>query len=139
MYILKTKASFDSAHFLSEYEGKCKNLHGHRWSVEVQVMTEELSEDKQHRGMYVDFGELKGDLKKMCDEMDHALIYETGTLKNATIAALKEEAFHMIEVPFRPTAENMAKFFYEKMQNCGYNMTAVTVYETPNNAATYMA
>ena len=33
MYILKTESSFDSAHFLSGYEGKCSNLHGHRWRI----------------------------------------------------------------------------------------------------------
>jgi len=31
MYGLKTEASFDSAHFLTDYYGKCENLHGHRW------------------------------------------------------------------------------------------------------------
>ena len=37
MYSLKTNSSFDSAHFLASYEGKCRNLHGHRWTVEVEV------------------------------------------------------------------------------------------------------
>ena len=59
MYILKTEASFDSAHFLAGYNGKCSNLHGHRWKIVLEVQTEELKEDDQHKGMYVDFGELK--------------------------------------------------------------------------------
>ncbi len=42
MYQLTTHASFDSAHFLSGYEGKCRNLHGHRWKLEVTVSSEEL-------------------------------------------------------------------------------------------------
>ena len=37
MYKLKTKASFDSAHFLKDYDGKCSNIHGHRWTVEIEV------------------------------------------------------------------------------------------------------
>ena len=37
MYQLTTHASFDSAHFLSGYEGKCRNLHGHRWKLEVDI------------------------------------------------------------------------------------------------------
>ncbi len=59
MYILKTEASFDSAHFLAGYNGKCSNLHGHRWKIVLEVQAEELKDDIQHKGMYVDFGELK--------------------------------------------------------------------------------
>ena len=40
MYILKTEASFDSAHFLSGYDGKCSNLHGHRWRIFLEVQTD---------------------------------------------------------------------------------------------------
>ena len=53
MYILKTEASFDSAHFLAGYNGKCSNLHGHRWKIVLEVQTEELKEDVQHKGMYL--------------------------------------------------------------------------------------
>ena len=81
MYILKTESSFDSAHFLSGYEGKCSNLHGHRWRIVLEVMTETLSTDKQHNGMYVDFGDLKRDLKAKADELDHCMIIEKGSLK----------------------------------------------------------
>lgn len=56
MYILKTEASFDSAHFLSGYDGKCSNLHGHRWRIVLEVQTDELKDDLQHKGMYVDLG-----------------------------------------------------------------------------------
>ena len=45
MYSLKTNSSFDSAHFLAGYEGKCRNLHGHRWTVEVEVGGEKLMQD----------------------------------------------------------------------------------------------
>ena len=37
MYYLQTKASFDAAHFLWKYEGKCKNIHGHRWNVVAKI------------------------------------------------------------------------------------------------------
>ena len=50
MYSLKTNSSFDSAHFLAGYEGKCRNLHGHRWTVEVEVGGEKLIQDGQTRG-----------------------------------------------------------------------------------------
>ena len=138
MYILKTEASFDSAHFLAGYEGKCSNIHGHRWKIILEVKTEELKDDVQHRGMYVDFGELKKDLRELADSMDHALIIEKNTLKETTLEALKSENFHIIALDFRPTAENMARYFHDKIQALGYTMHAVTVYETPTNGATYM-
>ena len=84
MYILKTEHSFDSAHFLYGYQGKCSNIHGHRWRVEVEVMTEELKNSKQLRGMYVDFSKLKSDLREIVDYMDHSLIIESGSLKENT-------------------------------------------------------
>lgn len=137
MYILQTESSFDSAHFLSGYEGKCSNIHGHRWRVVVEISGEQLDPEGQQRGMLVDFGNLKKDVKKLADDMDHSLIYEDGTLKSKTVEALQEENFKMIVVPFRPTAENFAKYFYEEIKKIGYVPRKVTVYETPNNCAAY--
>ena len=137
MYQLTTHASFDSAHFLSGYEGKCRNLHGHRWKLEVTVSSEELVREGQIRGMIVDFGELKKDVKDLADEFDHCLIIEKGTLKEKTMEVLTEEEFKIIQVDFRPTAENFARYFYERMQKAGYKVSLVKVYETPNNMAGY--
>ena len=88
MYYLQTKASFDAAHFLWKYEGKCRNIHGHRWNVAAKIKSQELVQEGQTRGMVVDFGNLKKDLKILCDYFDHSLIYETGSLKEETVAAL---------------------------------------------------
>ena len=103
----------------------------------LEVCTEELSEDAQTRGMYVDFSDLKSDLKEKVNELDHCLIIETGSLKPKTMEALGEEGFRILQFDFRPTAENMAKYFFEQMKGCGYQVKQVTVYETPSNAATY--
>lgn len=137
MYIIKTEHSFDSAHFLANYSGKCSNIHGHRWRVVVEIMNDNLQTNLQSMGMLVDFSELKMHLKEEVDFLDHALIIEKGTLKNKTIDALKEENFRIIEVVFRPTAENFSKYFYDKMTEKGYRVKSSTVYETPNNSATY--
>lgn len=137
MYILKTEQSFDSAHFLAGYNGKCGNLHGHRWRVIVEVMAQELETDKQLRGMHVDFATLKEDLKSETEALDHALVVETGTLKEKTLEALAEENFKLIMVDFRPTAENFSRYFYERMKEKGYQVKCATVYETPKNSASY--
>lgn len=137
MYILKTEAAFDSAHFLSGYEGKCSNIHGHRWKIEAEIFSESLIPEGQTRGMIVDFGDLKSDLKDIADSLDHRLIYEKGTLKPSTEAALCDEGFSMTAVDFRPTAENFSKYIFDLMKNRGYSVKRVTVYETPNNCAAY--
>lgn len=138
MYYLTAEASFDGAHFLAGYEGKCSNLHGHRWRVILKIKTDSLQSEGQQRGMVVDFGDIKNVLKKETDYFDHTFIYEEGSLKEATVAALKSENFLMRVVPFRPTAENFSKYFYEKFTGYGFNVAEVTVYETPNNCASYM-
>ena len=137
MYYLKSEASFDAAHFLKGYEGKCSNIHGHRWRVEVEIEGEKLSEETQTRGMLVDFSDLKKAIKELCDKFDHTFIYEEGSLKDATVKALMEEDFKMNVVAFRPTAENFAKFFYDRLAASGFDVHRVLVYETPNNCACY--
>lgn len=137
MYTLKTEQSFDSAHFLYGYEGKCRNIHGHRWRVIIEIYDENLCKEGQKRGMIVDFGDLKRDLKGLCDYLDHAFIIESGSLKKATLDALMSENFRIIEFDFRPTAENLAKYIYDKMTEKGYKVKSTQVYETPNNCASY--
>ena len=133
MYTVSTEASFDSAHFLKNYDGKCANLHGHRWRVLVEVKAEKLGDDS----MVIDFTDLKRDLKEIADFHDHCLIIEKDSLKDETLACLKAENFRIVEVPFRPTAECFAKYFCELMRAKGHNISKVSVYETPNNCATY--
>lgn len=137
MYTLKTEQSFDSAHFLADYVGKCRNIHGHRWRVIIEIQGDALLTSGEKRGMLVDFGDLKNDLKKLADELDHSLIIESGSLKDATMEALRDEEFRIVEFPFRPTAENFAKYFYDRMIDLGYRVREAVVYETPNNCASY--
>ena len=137
MYQLTTEHSFDSAHFLAGYDGKCGNLHGHRWRVLLTVQSETLREDQQQKGMCVDFAELKKDLRTELDALDHVLIIEQCSLRESMMKALQEEKFQVVEMPFRPTAENFARYFYELFTLKGYPVAKVELYETPNNSAVY--
>ena len=129
MYVLTTEAAFDAAHFLTNYEGKCKNIHGHRWRVVLSISGEPIN------GMVVDFGVVKKDLKDLCDYFDHTFIVEDGSLKPELFKMLNEE-FTLRTVPFRTTAENFAKYFYDTL-NKKYKVVEVMVYETPTNCARY--
>ena len=137
MYIIKTSAAFDSAHFLHGYSGKCANIHGHRWVIEACAGSGELIGSGEKRGMVMDFGDLKAAVRAVADSFDHALIYEAGSLREATLEALNEEGFRLIEVPYRPTAENMSQDFFCRLRESGLPVCRVAVYETPENCAVY--
>ncbi len=134
MYIVKTEDSFDSAHFLARYNGKCRNIHGHRWRVVIEIAGENLDD-----GMVVDFTDIKAALKSLTDNLDHSLVMEKDTLKPQTYECLVDEGFRIMIMDFRPTAENFAKYFFDEIKNKGFNIRAVEVYETPNNCARYEA
>jgi 6-pyruvoyltetrahydropterin/6-carboxytetrahydropterin synthase len=137
MYYLKSEQSFEAAHILAGYEGKCRNIHGHRWRVIIEVKSLTLQTKKQLKGMIVDFAQLKEDIKEEVDFLDHALIIERNTLKISTYEALKEEGFRIIELDFRPTAERLSKYFYDRLASKGYQVKSATIYETPDNCASY--
>ena len=134
MYIVKTEDSFDSAHFLARYNGKCRNIHGHRWRVVIEIAGENLDD-----GMVVDFTDIKAALKSLTDNLDHSLVMEKDALKPQTYECLVDEGFRIMIMDFRPTAENFAKYFFDEIKNKGFNIRAAEVYETPNNCARYEA
>lgn len=137
MYGLKTESSFDAAHFLTDYHGKCENLHGHRWRVVAYLQQEDLQEQGTMKDMVVDFGVFKTALRALTEEFDHSFIVEEGSLKPETITLLESEGFELSIVPFRTTAENLAKYFADRLSDQGLPVSEVDVYETPNNCAMY--
>lgn len=137
MYQLKTEASFDSAHFLTDYYGKCENLHGHRWRMVVYIQQESLQQDGTMKDMVLDFGVFKRAVRSLALEYDHTFLVEEGSLAPATIAALEAEGFTMKTLPFRTTSENLARHFCERLVGQGLPVSEVDVYETPNNCAIY--
>ena len=139
MYGLKTEAAFDSAHFLTDYFGKCENLHGHRWRVVVYLEVPELQSEGTMRDMVLDFGIFKQHVRTLAAELDHTFLVEEGSLAPATVAALEAEGFSLTVLPFRTTAENLARYFCERLTAEGLPVAQVDCYETPNNCAIYRA
>ena len=137
MYGLKTESSFDAAHFLTDYHGKCENLHGHRWRVVAYLAQEKLWNEGTHKDMVIDFGEFKHVLRELTEELDHSFIVEEGSLMPETLACLEKEGFALSMMPFRTTAENLARYFYDRMADSGLSISQDEVYETPNNCAIY--
>ena len=79
MYGLKTESSFDASHFLTDYHGKCENLHGHRWRVVAYLEVEHLQTEGTCKDMVVDFGEFKAELRALTERLDHHFIVEEGS------------------------------------------------------------
>ncbi|MBO7674948.1 MAG: 6-carboxytetrahydropterin synthase [Atopobiaceae bacterium] len=137
MYELKTEASFDSAHFLTDYYGKCENLHGHRWRMVVHIAVDELQREGTMRDMVLDFGTFKRYVRALAKELDHTFLVEEGSLAPSTVAALEAEGFSLTVLPFRTTAENLARYACERLRAQGLPVSQVQVDETPNNCAVY--
>ena len=139
MYCLQTEAAFDSAHFLTDYYGKCENLHGHRWRVVVYLEQEELQTEGTMKDMVLDFagGDERVGMDALADSLDHTFLVEEGSLKPATLAALEDEGFSLTIMPFRTTAENLARWFFERLREQGLPVIEVECDETPNNRAFY--
>ena len=139
MFILKNEIQFDSAHYLSGYEWKCSNLHGHRYRLITKVESETLHEEGQLRGMVDDFGNIKKVLKKIEKQFDHKLIVEENDDGIAVAKQLEQlhNGFEILFVPYRPTAEEMARHIFYLIRGKGVHVTEVELFETPTNSCIY--
>ncbi len=137
MYGLECEYAFDSAHFLTDYYGKCENLHGHRWRVVAKIEQPELQTEGTMKDMVLDFGVFKKTVKEICDRLDHTFLIEEGSLKPDTLAALQSEGFNLTVLPFRTTAENLANYIFGELEEQGLPVAEIEVDETPNNRAFY--
>ena len=128
---------FDAAHVLTNHAGLCKNLHGHTYRVDVSV-AQPADDD---RDMVIDFKDLKGIANEViCDRFDHAFIYNTESSGEREIAAVVEKnGMRTVAIPFRSTAENLAKMFYGDLKARIPGLAAVKVWETADSCAEYRA
>ena len=124
MFEVTVEAGFSSGHYLRHYRGKCENPHGHNYKVFVTLVGEELDE----AGMLLDFKLLKQVMRPTVDYLDHRMINDL-------------EPF-VSEI--NPSAENLAKYFYQQTSTQLHQMTNgrvrvkdCTLYETDTSFARY--
>lgn len=139
MFILKNEIQFDTAHYLSGYEGKCSNIHGHRYRLVVELASDTLHQSGQQRGMLADFGDVKAMLKQIADQYDHKLLIEDNADGRAVARQLAQvpNQFAVWMVPYRPTAEEMSRDIYYQIKAAGYPVYSVELFETPVNSCIY--
>lgn len=126
---------FDAAHVLTNHAGLCKNLHGHTYRVDISVAQTDASSD-----MVIDFKDLKTIATEViCDRFDHAFVYNTTSEGEREIAAVVEKhGMRVVALPFRSTAENLARYFYEELESRIVGLAAVRVWETADSSAQYV-
>jgi len=125
------KLEFDAAHRVMRHESKCRNLHGHRYVVEVTASAPELDD----LGRVIDFGEIKRIVGSWIDvQLDH------GTILNEDDHDLREfvsgQGWKLFLMDCNPTAENMVVEICNAantlLSHTGIRVTHVRLYETPN-------
>lgn len=113
--LITKELSFDSAHMLSEYEGKCANLHGHTYHVKVSI--DNPIDDISH--MVMDYN----DIKKVFDAVDHAIIFSGVGLRSVAEDDLLSWAMrhdmrrYILPDECKCTAEDMAQHFAEQIRH----------------------
>ena len=126
---------FDAAHILTNHQGHCKNLHGHTYRVDVSV----TQGDGDTSDMVIDFKDLKRIASEVvCERFDHAFIYNTESAGEREIAAVVEKnGMRTVAIPFRSTAENLARMFFGELKARIPGLSAVKVWETADSCAEY--
>ena len=133
MFFLKSEIEFDAAHYLANYNGKCNNIHGHRYKVIATFKSNDLKDD-----MVEDFGNIKALLKDIEKVFDHKLIIEKndeGIKLKKSINNVKNFEIELVE--YRPTAERMAKHIYQILKQKNNSIYEVEIFETPTNRCVY--
>jgi 6-pyruvoyltetrahydropterin/6-carboxytetrahydropterin synthase len=120
MYEVTIRKTFSAAHILKEIGGKCEDLHGHNFIVEVTVKGEALSEED----LLIDFRDLKRWTNDILEALDHKYLNEI-------------ELFNGMN----PSSEQIARYIHDrladKVKTMGLNIARVTVWESENARVTY--
>lgn len=109
--------TFETAHALYGYDGKCRNVHGHSYKLSVTVIGQPIT-DKNHvkYGMVIDFSDLKKIVnQEIVDQFDHATVFNKNTPHIELANELMQRDHHVILVDYQPTTENMVVDFAEKI------------------------
>lgn len=119
MFEVCVEAMFAAGHALRNYKGKCENIHGHNYRVQVTVTGEALDD----AGLLVDFSDLRRHIHSLTERFDHQFLNEVAPFDR-----------------INPSAENLARHISEGLKPLlkrDLQIQAVTVWETDASSATY--
>lgn len=139
---LTKKFSFEAAHCLENYDGKCSRMHGHSYKFFVTVIGEpETDFSSPKLGMVMDFGLLKRIVnEEIVEKFDHSVVVSE---KSEYVFDEKQPVFsNVIRFPYQPTCENMLIYFAEKIKNRlpeNVELAELKLYETEDSFAQWLA
>lgn len=140
---LTKEFNFEMAHALWNYDGLCKNIHGHSYKLLVTVIGEAITDKKNPKlGMVMDFGDLKQIVKKeITEKYDHSIVLSKDAqqlqIQNIT------QMFGRMEISeYQPTCENLILDFAMKIKNqlpAKVQLHSLKLYETSTSYAEWYA
>lgn len=140
MLTITRKLEFDAGHRIPDHRSQCRNLHGHRYVLEITLQGDLVeTEGAPDRGMVMDFADVKSlAMERLVSRWDHAFIVYAGDTQVRTF--LESMPDHKTVVIDRvPTVENLAAIAFETLAQVydahyGVNLRLerVRLYETPN-------
>ena len=131
MFRVTQEIEFCYGHRLLNYDGKCKNLHGHNGKAVIVLESKQLD----HRGMLVDFSDIKKHVAGWIDaNLDHRMIHNEADPVAEYLQAQGEPLFL---IAANPTAENIAKLIYDFAKSHKLPVAEVTLWETFKSYASY--
>jgi len=134
---------FEMSHALTNYDGFCRNIHGHSYKLQITIIGEPLLKPGDPKdGMVMDFSVLKKLVKKhIIDSLDHSLIVNNVAAHDKLVELGELYERHHI-VNFQPTTENLVLFIAEKFKKLlpeHLELFSVRLYETSNSFAEWFA
>lgn len=126
--------TFDSAHQLVGHKGKCSNLHGHTYKLEVMLKGVPSSEEgASDEGFVMDFSDIKEIVKeRIIGRLDHAFM---ATGNEPVLETLLATGSKVARLGFRTTAENLVCYIAHELITAGLPLYAVRLWETPTSWA----
>ena len=124
MFEVSVEKSFAAGHALRGYRGKCENVHGHNYKVQVTLEGDDLDSI----GLLYDFVEVKRMIQAIVDRLDHQFMNDIPPFDK-----------------LNPSAENLARYFYQELQRglreppaaVPVRVGKVKIWETDSTTATY--
>jgi 6-pyruvoyltetrahydropterin/6-carboxytetrahydropterin synthase len=134
---------FEAAHALHNYDGKCRNLHGHSYKLLVTVRGEPICDTENPKlGMVLDFGDLKKIVQKIIiDKYDHGVVFNKHFPPKQDFTD-KSLYGNIIFTPYQPTCENMVADFALGIKThlpAHIELVSIRLFETASSYAEWFA
>lgn len=136
--------SFETGHALYGYDGKCKNVHGHSYKLDVSVIGKPITDSGNVKfGMVIDFSDLKKIVKEeIVDVFDHATVFNKNTPHLELANELKNRGHKIILADYQPTSEMMVIDFAQKIKarlSDNIKLHSIKLQETETSFAEWFA